>query len=319
MNESDSDSNLANALASGINTYYDTDRTRHPSEPPDGSSNAQNYLNASNDSESYDSSQVPPGQQSVTDMDNALVNLPKHLYTEKLLDLCFQTGCSVQFYRDHLESKARELHNCPHGEIIQRVGGRKQSRDVKLANDCYMLYSFINGEPPSELAFMFRRSNNSPRNSNTEAPRHSQRILSDSRQTDITRAEYNAKLTMIQESIHKMEANIAACTNKVNSFDKLIQTLTKRLETDEHQTKYLEKSQKITHDTLASGTKEIDFKIVNMTNDLNALKNTVSLLAVSKTKDAFSISSSSQQQQPGAIKSIWGPTSSVPNENKTNS
>ena len=95
-------------------------------------------------------SQIMPGQQFFQDMNNELANMPRTEYVKRLLGVCNIDSKRISLYREHLWDKARVVSGCPQGRLIARKGSVKCSKSEKLANDCYVLHQFLQGERSGE-------------------------------------------------------------------------------------------------------------------------------------------------------------------------
>ncbi|CAH1782377.1 unnamed protein product [Owenia fusiformis] len=301
---------LANALAEGMNTYYDLDGPASPNGSPMDSTIH------------IDDSQPPPGQQSLLRLDGMLSNLPMDLYIEKLLDSCTDTGLSVLCYRDHLETKARLLQDCPDGDLIQRVGGKKQPRDLKLAKDCFLLWSFLNGESSSEVAHIFKKTLTSPssqRQSTSSTPirQLNQRCTQPStanvqqtltRQASLSHAECNSKITMLQENVLKLEADVDSCKSKISSLDKRLQDVSLKLADVENRPKPSSVSE-CSHkdnDSLSASLQAMTEKIAKINTEVASMKTSIDVLSIAKIlENPKSIPLSSTAVT--VPKSVWGP------------
>ena len=86
-----------------------------------------------------------------------LQNLPKDLYIEKLMSLMDHSETDLLAYRDTLHRMAKTKPECPNGKLITRRGSRKNTATYKIANDCYILKIFLEGDK-SKIETIFSRS-----------------------------------------------------------------------------------------------------------------------------------------------------------------
>ncbi|WAQ96531.1 hypothetical protein MAR_029221 [Mya arenaria] len=98
-----------------------------------------------------------PGPQNSCILDRELLNLPRHHYVDKLLRLTNSSEPDITSYRDVLYRRAKQLPTCPDAKLITRRGSRKTPAYVKLAHDCYILNSFLKGDP-SEIETIFTKT-----------------------------------------------------------------------------------------------------------------------------------------------------------------
>lgn len=104
--------------------------------------------------ENYDSQPVS-NQQYVYTLDDVLFNLPKDLYTEKLIQLTHCNEDEIALYRSILLQKAQKSELCPKGSLIHRRTTKSEKSYHRYAVDCYALQEFINNNDPKILANMF--------------------------------------------------------------------------------------------------------------------------------------------------------------------
>ncbi|WAR12174.1 hypothetical protein MAR_026354 [Mya arenaria] len=106
--------------------------------------------------DSYLMSQIP-GPQNSCILDRELLNLPRDHYVDKLLRLTNSSEPDITSYRDVLYRRAKQLPTCPDAKLITRRGSRKTPAYDKLAHDCYILNSFLKGDP-SEIETIFTKT-----------------------------------------------------------------------------------------------------------------------------------------------------------------
>jgi hypothetical protein len=99
-----------------------------------------------------------PGTKFSCVLDRDLLNLPRDLYVSKLLRLTHESDTDLSSYRDLLLRRARTIEGCPTGKIVTRRGSRKEPMNIKLANDCYVIDSFIKGERDVEFEGLFTKT-----------------------------------------------------------------------------------------------------------------------------------------------------------------
>jgi hypothetical protein len=89
--------------------------------------------------------------------DDALQNLPKDLYVDKLLELTANNEQSVIEYRCALHAKAKNIQGCPPGKLITRKTTKSSPSTTKYARDCFALYMYCSGDS-SLLSDVFDKS-----------------------------------------------------------------------------------------------------------------------------------------------------------------
>ena len=80
-----------------------------------------------------------------SELDIALDGLTKDLFISKLLHTTCSSEDLVSRYRTELAVRAKRCQNGPTGALITRRSTAKGSVVEKYANDCHLLYEFING------------------------------------------------------------------------------------------------------------------------------------------------------------------------------
>jgi hypothetical protein len=144
------------------NAFYDADLVIDESDNAnmaDLYSSSQNVDNTCFDGHAQDSchrcnsptyqdviSQVP-NQDYIRRLDKELVNLPRDMYIEKLLEVAHDSEDIVTWYRSVLFSRARSFPGCPAGYLVVRKNRNGVSSLLKYARDCYSLAIFLKGDP----------------------------------------------------------------------------------------------------------------------------------------------------------------------------
>ena len=84
-------------------------------------------------------------QSDIQRLDSELNNIPKELYTQKLLQITANNESMIAWYRNTMSSRAKVLEGCPSGNMINRKTTNRSTRAEKLSKDCFALHNFING------------------------------------------------------------------------------------------------------------------------------------------------------------------------------
>ena len=96
---------------------------------------------------SFDSQPVG-NQEFYLTLSDKLCNLPKDLYTDKLVELCNKNDDDICMFRSVLYKRAQKRINCPDGTLMHRRTTKSIDSYRRYALDCYTLQEFIdNGDP----------------------------------------------------------------------------------------------------------------------------------------------------------------------------
>jgi len=112
------------------------------------------------DDESYEEATSPPPrpQQFFKDLDDSLASLNRDDYIRKLLHLCSNDQSRLSDYRNRLAERARGFPNCPQTRLVNRRNTNNKTKELKLANDCFVLNSFTTGEHTSAIQEVFSQA-----------------------------------------------------------------------------------------------------------------------------------------------------------------
>lgn len=175
------------------------------------------------------SSQIQQNQQLYYNLDNALVNLPRDLYVEKLINETRGDCDLILWYRRILNDRARLLDNCPKGELKGRKSTIKSTNIQKLAADCCKLSAFIHGDS-SEIDSVFTPSTSKKQNhSASESNVHKS-------------ATFQTELIVMKSTIHTAMTRITSLESNLQTFQKLAEKCDKHVKTLIEQNKSLEES-----------------------------------------------------------------------------
>ncbi len=121
------------------------------------------------------SDSVAVHHNTVTDQ---LANLPKDVFTSKLISLCGNDINALIDIRQSLFMEAQERADCPGDLMVRRTKSRYKDGDSlesRLAKDCYLLYMFNHGAPASDVVELIPRRKGS--HSSSQLPSSSGNLL----------------------------------------------------------------------------------------------------------------------------------------------
>lgn len=81
------------------------------------------------------------------------------MYISKLLDMCTNNESTVCLYLNVLCSRAKRIHECPQGNLVNRKSTKCGTSVEKYAKDCFILYMFTQGER-SGIEYVFDKNQN---------------------------------------------------------------------------------------------------------------------------------------------------------------
>jgi len=90
-----------------------------------------------------------PQQEYVANKDHYLLDLldlPKHSYMLKFIELTKNSEDCLTWYCSTLPSRAKSLQGCPTGKRVTRKSITKSSSSSKYAGNCHILYMFLQGD-----------------------------------------------------------------------------------------------------------------------------------------------------------------------------
>ncbi|MEW8548806.1 MAG: hypothetical protein AB2693_35350 [Candidatus Thiodiazotropha sp.] len=102
--------------------------------------------------QSVSESQPICNQEFFSKLDDTLLNLPRELYIERLVELSNNCEETISMYRNILVKRARLSEKCPNGHLSSRRSTKLETSSKRYANDCYALQSFIDNEDPKVLS-----------------------------------------------------------------------------------------------------------------------------------------------------------------------
>lgn len=119
--------------------------------------------------QSVSESQPVCNQEFFSKLDDTLLNLPRELYIERLVDQSNNCEETISVYRNILVKRARLSEKCPTGPLYARRTTKLETSSKRYANDCYALQSFIDNNDPRVLSETIakKRIKSEPVDSNT--------------------------------------------------------------------------------------------------------------------------------------------------------
>ena len=84
-------------------------------------------------------------------LDDALLNLPRELNIERLIEQANNCEETISMYRNILVNRARQSEKCPNGPLYTRRTTKLEISAKRYANDCYALQLFIDNDDPRVL------------------------------------------------------------------------------------------------------------------------------------------------------------------------
>ena len=234
-------------------------------------------------------SQIPPNQQIYSNLDHVLANLPRDLYIERLITETRSDCELVLWYRRILADRARQLDNCPRGELKGRKSTTKSSSMHKFATDCYILSTFIQGDS-SEIEMVFAPSTLKKQNqtaSETEMHKSATMqndmvVMKSTLHTTITR------ISNLETNYNKLKREIDERDKKLKEVLQQNQSLEQSIETLQNEKTEIENRIKI----LEQDIEEQNKKVALNTERIKTLKQSQEKLATEQsakftTYDAF--------------------------------
>ena len=96
-------------------------------------------------------SQLMCNQEFFNKLDEALCNLLRELYTDRLIEQTNNCEDTISMYRNILAKRARQSEKCPNGPLYTRRTTKLETSSKRYANDCYAFQSFIDNDDPKVL------------------------------------------------------------------------------------------------------------------------------------------------------------------------
>lgn len=101
-----------------------------------------------------------PNQEFMSTLDKELDQLPKDSYIEKLAELTRNSENLITWYRTVLVNRYNSVNGCPLGRLYTCKNTGRGSATTMYAQDCYMVYMFLNGDN-SSIDEVFRKDDKS--------------------------------------------------------------------------------------------------------------------------------------------------------------
>lgn len=202
----------------------------------DNTLQAEKYEPVSQDGQEYNYSQIPPNQEIYEQLDQALINQPRDIYIEKLIEQTQENEGYLECYRRLLYDRACTIEGFPRGRLISRRDTSKSKSTSKLASDCFIIQMFIAGDH-SEIDSIFSKSV-----VKTESePSQAEPILSYVLSNDIASIKANihsanSKIETLEKKVQKLESEVKDKDNTIKKLkEKLDSTSLKASRLDDEQ------------------------------------------------------------------------------------
>lgn len=153
----------------------------------------------------FTSSQIPLNQEFYEHLDQILLNQPKEIYLEKLIEETRDNEGHLEWYRRMLYDRACTIEGFPHGKLIARRDTPKSKSIQKLASDCFIIQMFISGDD-TDIENVFSKS----------------KVIPEPEQLDRVHNEQSFNLNY---EIATMKAAIHSANSKIETLEKKISTL----------------------------------------------------------------------------------------------
>ena len=95
--------------------------------------------------------QLMCNQEFFNKLDEALCNLPRELYTDRLIEQTNNCEDTISMYRNIFAKRARQSEKCHNGPLYTRRITKLETSSKRYANDCYAFQSFIDNDDPKVL------------------------------------------------------------------------------------------------------------------------------------------------------------------------
>lgn len=96
-----------------------------------------------------------PYKNFLSELDSQLEGLPRDSFVSELMIHCNDNPGLVNKYRYYLADYARKYPDCPGTRLVNRRNSQKSTKANKLAEDCFVLYSFIDGTRTRDIYDVF--------------------------------------------------------------------------------------------------------------------------------------------------------------------
>lgn len=168
-----------------------------------------------------ENTRLPAAQPSCI-LDSKLSNLNRDEYIATLIRLTHQSESDLLTYRDVLLRRARQFQECPSGRLIQRRGSRRNPAFVMLAEDCYVLHSFLLGDS-SEIHTIFSKAKPSDLNETQDNARDIDEH--DSKSQCYTTQNYQRELAHVLENVIDLHNKMQELQNHIDNDSNKIKSL----------------------------------------------------------------------------------------------
>lgn len=162
-------------------------------------------------------------------MDNALLNLPRELYIDRLIEQTNNCDETISMYRNILVNKARTSEKCPNDPLYARRTTKLESSSKRYANDCYALQSFIDNDDPRALSETIAKRRATVKSEPSEPVDPTTPLVSISSTMKIELAELKSQVLELKGTVRMLKLEQNKDKNSINELEKCVQVLTKDL------------------------------------------------------------------------------------------
>ena len=164
-------------------------------------------------------------------LDEILVNLPRDLYVEQLVEQTNNCEETIAMYRSILAKKARMSEKCPNGPLYTRRTTKLETSSKRYANDCYALQSFIDNDDPKVLSEIIVKKRtiikSEPAEQNTPV------IGLSSLKIEI--AELKSEILELKSTVYAFKSEQTKDKAKITALEKCVSELTEKIHTTNKQ------------------------------------------------------------------------------------
>jgi len=222
-------------------------------------------------------------------LDQALSGLPRQDFITELTKQTDNDLYMLLLYRDYLAEEARKFPECPKSRLVNRRNSARSRKEVKLAEDCYILYAFIEGSQSSEVfdLFLSQDSLNSSYIACAQLPRSTQPNPEDTR-VKFEAPDITAMIVKLQSDVSQIlqkreedrvilndiRSDVSAITTNVRVIQVSVNGIRSTMNSDQSNSERVEKVQSDLRNvsaTLASINKKIcDTSVIQIISEATA-------------------------------------------------
>ena len=164
-------------------------------------------------------------------LDEILINLPRDLYVEQLVDQTNNCEETIAMYRSILAQKARMSEKCPNGPLYTRRTTKLETSSKRYANDCYALQSFIDNDDPKVLSEIIVKKRNTIKSEPAEQITPVIGLSS----LKIEIAELKSEIMELKSTVYAFKSEQTKDKAKITALEKCVSELTEKIRTTNKQ------------------------------------------------------------------------------------